>query len=55
MVARLEGGVEVRRYGPRLAAETAVEGEDDWQARGAAFRRWRGTFSAGTGAGPRSR
>lgn len=38
VVARLEGGVEVRRYGPRLVAETVVPGQNDGEARGAAFR-----------------
>ena len=38
VVARLEDGVEVRRYGPRLMAETTVPGRDDSEARGAAFR-----------------
>src|SRR4051794_22920372 len=43
VVARLEQGVEIRRYGPRLAAATTVEGSvDDWQARSAAFKRLAG-------------
>ena len=37
VVARLGGGVEVRRYAPRLAAETEVAG-DDAEARSVAFR-----------------
>ncbi|MFL5332617.1 MAG: SOUL family heme-binding protein [Geminicoccaceae bacterium] len=44
VVALLEQGVEIRRYGPRLAAETTVEGAatDDWHARSAAFKRLAG-------------
>jgi hypothetical protein len=44
VVVRLDrGGVEIRRYGPRLAAETTVEGTgDDWNARSAAFGRLAG-------------
>ena len=38
VVATLGGGVEVRRYGPRLVAETVVEGNDEEAARNAAFR-----------------
>lgn len=38
VVARLADGIEVRRYGPRLMAETTVPGRDDSEARGAAFR-----------------
>jgi hypothetical protein len=38
VVDRLAGGVEVRRYGQRLAAETTVAGKADDAARGAAFR-----------------
>jgi hypothetical protein len=34
----LDGGVEVRRYGPRLVAETTVEATDEETARNAAFR-----------------
>jgi len=36
-VARL-GAVEIRRYGPRLAAETTVEGGEERAARNEAFR-----------------
>ena len=38
VVDRLGPDVEVRRYGPRLAAETTVADADDWQARSAAFK-----------------
>ena len=38
VVARLERGVEVRRYGARLAAETTVAAADGPAARGRAFR-----------------
>ena len=38
VVDRLAGGIEVRRYGPRLAAETTVAGKADDAARSAAFR-----------------
>lgn len=38
VVDRLPGGVEVRRYAPRLAAETTVEAADPEAGRTAAFR-----------------
>lgn len=38
VVERLGDAVEVRRYGPRLAAETVVAGPDDEAARNTAFR-----------------
>jgi hypothetical protein len=38
VVGRVEGSIEVRRYGPRLAAETTVEGADADTSRSAAFR-----------------
>lgn len=38
VVASLEGDVEVRRYGPRLAAQTTVSGEDTDEAMDEAFR-----------------
>lgn len=38
VVASLEGGVEVRRYGPRLAAQTVASGEDTDEAMDEAFR-----------------
>lgn len=39
LVERLEpGGIEIRRYGPQLAAETRVAGGDTREARGEAFR-----------------
>jgi hypothetical protein len=38
VVERLGDAVEIRRYGPRLAAETVVAGPDDEAARNAAFR-----------------
>jgi SOUL heme-binding protein len=38
VVDRLGDGVEIRRYGPRLAAETIVPEADGWDARGQAFR-----------------
>ena len=38
VVATLAADVEVRRYGPRLAAETVVAGDDEEAARNAAFR-----------------
>jgi hypothetical protein len=37
-VDRVEPGVEIRRYGPRLAAETTVEAADAEAGRNAAFR-----------------
>ncbi len=39
VVARLDHEVEVRCYGPRLAAETTVAGEESGKVRGAAFGR----------------
>ena len=38
VVAELGDAVEVRRYGPRLAAEVEVEASDEGEARNAAFR-----------------
>ncbi len=38
VIADLGEAVEVRRYGPRLAAEVEVEAEDGGEARNAAFR-----------------
>jgi len=38
VVAELEGGVEVRRYGLRLAAQTVAAGEDPDEAMDEAFR-----------------
>lgn len=38
VVAELGEAVEVRRYGPRLAAEVEVEAGDEGEARNAAFR-----------------
>ncbi len=38
VVAELGDAVEVRRYGPRLAAEVEVEAGDEGEARNAAFR-----------------
>jgi hypothetical protein len=38
VVDRVAGGIEVRRYGPRLAAETTVEEADADTSRSAAFR-----------------
>lgn len=32
------GSVEIRRYGPRLVAQTVVEADDEMEARAAAFR-----------------
>ncbi|MCV7179785.1 SOUL family heme-binding protein, partial [Mycolicibacterium sphagni] len=42
----LSGGVEIRRYGPRIAAETTVL-EDDEQARNTGFRRLAGYIFGG--------
>jgi hypothetical protein len=54
VVDRLGGGAEVRRYGPRLAAETAVPGPDGWDTRGAAFRTLAGyIFGDGRPEGPK--
>jgi hypothetical protein len=39
VVDRLEGGVEIRRYAPRLAAETTVATADGQAGRSQAFRR----------------
>ena len=38
VLARPAGGVEVRQYGPRLAAETTVTAADEGAGRGDAFR-----------------
>lgn len=38
VIGRPADGVEIRRYGARLAAETVVPGRDGSQARGEAFR-----------------
>lgn len=38
LLATLGDGVEIRRYGPRLAAETEVESTDAGEARNQAFR-----------------
>lgn len=38
VVDHAEGGVEIRRYGPRLAADTTVEGDSAEAGRSAAFR-----------------
>jgi len=45
VVRELDGDVEVRRYGPRLAAETTVRATDD--ARDQAFRRLAGYIFGG--------
>lgn len=37
VIARLDPDVEIRRYGPRLAAEVTVDAGDDWNARSQAF------------------
>lgn len=38
VIERLAGGVEIRRYGPRLAAETSLAADGGWEAQGQAFR-----------------
>lgn len=38
VVGQVGGHVEVRRYGPRLVAETTVEADDEATARNEAFR-----------------
>ena len=38
VVDRMGEDIEIRRYGERLAAEVTVEGEDEMEARDAAFR-----------------
>jgi hypothetical protein len=54
VVERLGRGVEVRRYGPRLAAETTVAGKGEaFGARRSCS--WRATSSARTGRGGRWR
>ena len=47
VVDRLGPDVEVRRYAPRLAAETTVDDADDWQARSAAFKALAGYIFGG--------
>jgi len=47
VVAELGEAVEVRRYGPRLAAEVEVEAEDEDEARNAAFRALAGYIFGG--------
>ena len=37
VIADLDGGLEIRSYGPRLAAETTVRGEDRDRAQSEAF------------------
>jgi hypothetical protein len=39
VVEEIEGNVEIRRYAPRLAAETAIDATEDGDARNRAFRR----------------
>lgn len=48
---RLAGGVEIRRYGPRIAAETTVNGADEEKARSDGFRRLAGYIFGGNQAG----
>ncbi len=49
----LSDDVEIRRYGPRIAAETTVL-EDDGKRATPAFAGWRATSSAATADRPRS-
>ncbi|WP_299575191.1 heme-binding protein [uncultured Williamsia sp.] len=48
---RLTDSVEIRRYGPRIAAETTVEGVDEEKARSDGFRRLAGYIFGGNQAG----
>ncbi|MCP2192736.1 SOUL family heme-binding protein [Williamsia deligens] len=48
---RLTDSVEIRRYGPRIAAETTVQGVDEEQARSDGFRRLAGYIFGGNQAG----
>ena len=48
---RLTDSVEIRRYGPRIAAETTVQGADEEQARSDGFRRLAGYIFGGNQAG----
>jgi len=43
---KLDSGVEIRRYGPRIAAETTVDGDEE-AARSAGFRRLAGYIFGG--------
>ena len=53
-VERKIGNVEIRRYGPRIAAETAIAADEE-AARNEGSAGWRATSSAATRARPRSR
>ena len=48
---RLTDSVEIRRYGPRIAAETTVQGVNEEQARSDGFRRLAGYIFGGNQAG----
>jgi len=48
---RLTSNVEIRRYGPRIAAETTVAGSDEEKARSDGFRRLAGYIFGGNRAG----
>ncbi|MBT0566096.1 heme-binding protein [Williamsia sp. CHRR-6] len=48
---RLTDSVEIRRYGPRVAAETTVQGTDEQQARSDGFRVLARYIFGGNGAG----
>lgn len=48
---KLTNGVEIRRYGPRIAAETTVQGADEQKARSEGFRRLAGYIFGGNQAG----
>ncbi|MGJ0119622.1 SOUL family heme-binding protein [Williamsia sp. MIQD14] len=47
----LTNAVEIRRYGPRIAAETTVQGADEEKARSDGFRRLAGYIFGGNQAG----
>ena len=53
-LTRKVGAVDIRCYGPRIAAETVISADEE-AARPRAFDGWRATFSAPTRRSPRSR